>query len=261
MPLSFEICQAQNLQMQNNKNTSPKASLLLLPGLMCGDAFWQGLPAALSPDLRCQCIDYGDADSLTAMAQLVLAAAPPTFALAGHSMGGRVALEVVRLAPARVEKLILMDTGYLARAEGEKGETEKAGRMALVAIARSKGVRAMCAEWVKGMVHPDRLADAALLDAITVMFEQKSAEIFARQQNALLTRHDASSVLASLEMPVLVLCGRQDSWANVVQHEAICALAPYAELSIIEDAGHMVLMERPDATALAIRNFLQHTRD
>ena len=247
--------------MQNNKNATSAGSLLLLPGLMCGDAFWQGLPAVLSPGLRCQCIDYGDADSLTAMAQGVLATAPPSFALAGHSMGGRVALEVVRLAPARVEKLILMDTGYLARADGEKGETEKAGRMALVAIARSKGVRAMCAEWVKGMVRPDRLADAALLEAITVMFEQKSAEIFARQQNALLTRRDASSVLASLKMPVLALCGRQDSWANVAQHEAICALAPHAHLRIIEEAGHMVLMERPEATALAIRDFLQQARD
>ena len=230
---------------------------MLLPGLMCGDAFWQALPAGLPETVRCQTVDYGDADSLTAMAQVVLAAAPPTFALAGHSMGGRVALEVVRLAPARVEKLILMDTGYLARAPGEKGETEKAGRMALVDIAHKQGVRAMCAEWVKGMVHPARLTDAALLEAITVMFAQKSADRFSRQQKALLDRPDASDVLASLNMPCLILCGRQDGWSDVAQHEAMNALVPHSQMRVIEDAGHMVLMERPEATAAVIREFLE----
>ena len=228
---------------------------------MCGDAFWQPLLAALPSSIRCWAVDYGDADSLTAMAQVVLAAAPTTFALAGHSMGGRVALEVVRLAPARVEKLILKDTGYLPRAPGEKGETEKAGRMALVSIARSQGVRAMCAEWVKAMVHPDRLNDAALLEAITVMFEQKSADRFARQQNALLGRPDASDVLASLNMPCLIFCGRQDGWANVAQHEAMRALATHADMCIIENAGHMVLMEQPEPTVAAILNFLEPAQD
>lgn len=241
--------------MKNNKKASPAANLLLLPGLMCGDAFWQALVTNLPQVV--QTVDYGDADSLTAMAEVVLAVAPPTFALAGHSMGGRVALEVVRLAPARVEKLILMDTGYLPRAPGEKGEVEKASRMALVTIAQTQGVRAMCAEWVKGMVHPARLADAVLLEAITVMFEQKSAGIFARQQHALLNRPDASDVLASLNLPCLILCGRQDGWANVAQHDAMHALAPQSQMCVIEDAGHMVLMERPDQTCAAIREFLQ----
>ncbi len=224
---------------------------------MCGDAFWQPLQAALPRSIRGQTVDYGDADSLTAMAEVVLAHAPPKFALAGHSMGGRVALEVVRLAPDRVEKLMLMDTGYLPCAPGEKGETEKAGRMALVGIARSEGVRAMCVQWVKGMLHPDRLVDVALLEAIIVMFEEKSADRFARQQKALLTRPDASPVLSALQMPCLLLCGRQDSWASVAQHEAMRALAPHARLSVIEDAGHMVLMEQPDASIKAIMEFLQ----
>ena len=91
-------------------------------------------------------------------------------------MGGRVALEVVRLAPSRVQKLILMDTGYLLRATDAAGDAERAGRMALVDIAKKDGVRAMCAQWVKGMVHPDRLADAALIETITAMFARKSAE-------------------------------------------------------------------------------------
>ena len=231
--------------------------MLLLPGLMCDHTFWQPLLAALPQSLPGQVIDYGDADTIMGMAQAVLAAAPPVFSLAGHSMGGRVALEVVGMAPARVQKLILMDTGYLARVPGEKGEAEKAGRMALLAIAEKAGVRAMAREWVKGMVHPDRLGDATLIEAIITMFERKSPARFVRQQNALLSRPDATPILAALKIPCMMLCGAQDAWANVVQHAAMQALAPHASLSVIQEAGHMVLMERPEPTIAAIRDFLE----
>jgi pimeloyl-ACP methyl ester carboxylesterase len=242
----------------NNDNGDSRAgSLLLLPGLMCDQTFWQSLPPALPRSIDCTVVDYGDAGTLTAMAEAALGGAPRSFFLAGHSMGGRVALEVARLAPSRIEKLVLMDTGYLPVAPGDKGEAERVGRLALLDIARSKGVGAMCEQWVKGMVHPDRLGDEALIASITQMFERKSPEIFARQLNALLTRPDASQVLAGLRMPCMLLCGRQDGWANPAQHEAMRALAPHAVLSVIEDAGHMVLMERPEATAGAIRQFLQ----
>ncbi|MFC6279768.1 alpha/beta fold hydrolase [Polaromonas aquatica] len=243
--------------MQKVPDAPSSGNVLLLPGLMCDEVFWQPLMAGLPATLQAQAVDYGDADSITAMAEAALALAPPQFALAGHSMGGRVALEIVRLAPSRVQKLILMDTGYLPRAQGEKGETEKAGRMALVELAQKDGVRAMCAEWIKGMVHPDRLGDAALIESIVGMFANKNAERFARQQNALLARPDASPVLASLKIPCMLLCGRQDSWATVAQHTAMQVLAPHASLAVIEDAGHMVLMERPEATIQAIRNFLE----
>ena len=220
---------------------------------MCDATFWQ----PLADTLPCQVVDYGDANSITAMAEAVLAVAPPSFALAGHSMGGRVALEVVRLAPDRVPKVILMDTGYLARQPGAAGDTEKAGRMALMDVAQQQGVRAMAQEWVKGMVHPDRLNDALLIDAILTMMERKTAERFARQQHALLTRPDASPVLAALRIPTLLLCGRQDSWASVAQHTAMQVLAPHAQLSVVEDAGHMVLMERPEATLQVLHQFLE----
>ena len=243
--------------MQKNQTSTPPAQLLLLPGLMCDAAFWQPVVSTLS----CQVVDYGDADSITAMAEAVLAVAPSSFELIGHSMGGRVALEVVRLKPRRVQKLVLMATGYLPRLPGAAGDTEKAGRMALLHVAQQQGVRPMAQEWVKGMVHPDRLNDGPLIDAILTMMSRKTAERFAHQQHALLTRPDASPVLAVLRVPTLLLCGRQDSWANVAQHAAMQMLAPHAQLSVIEDAGHMVLMERPEATVQAIRHFLEQTSD
>ena len=242
----------------------PFSYLVLLPGLMCDQTFWAPLALDLSaPEsgLACQVVDYGDADTLTAMAESVLAVAPPRFVLAGHSMGGRVALEVVRLASTRVQSLVLMDTGYLPLAQGQAGDVEKAGRMALIKLAEQEGVRAMAAQWVLGMVHPDRLGDSELIESILAMFARKSAQRFSRQQNALLTRPDFSPVLSSLTLPTLLLCGRQDAWATVAQHAAMHSLAPHAVLKVIEDAGHMVLMERPEACVQAIKAFLTEARE
>ena len=162
------------------------------------------------------------------MAERVLADAPPTFALAGHSMGGRVALEVVRRAPGRVERLALLDTGCRARPPGAAGDGERAGRLALLASAREHGMRAMARTWVQPMVHPERLADAALIDAIVAMFARRTPQQFAGQIEALLARPDATDVLRAVACPALVLCGREDGWAPPSQHEEMAALMPGA---------------------------------
>lgn len=231
-------------------------TLVLVPGLMCDHAVWQPVIPALSAQRRCVVIDHGDSEDLSDMAVRLLAQAPSRFALAGHSMGGRVALEVMRLAPERVTHLALMDTGYLPKAAGQAGEDEVAKRQALLQIARAQGVRAMARDWVQGMVHPARLGDAPLIESILDMFERKSSDLFARQIKALLNRPDATPVLQALRLPTLVQCGRQDSWANLAQHQAMHALAPGARLDVIEDAGHMAPMERPDAVAASLLGWL-----
>lgn len=231
--------------------------LVLVPGLMCDRAVWQPLMPALQAVSHCQVPDPGALDSLPQMAAAVLDAAPARFALAGHSMGARVALEVVRQAPQRVSRLALLDTGYLARAPGAAGDEEARKRQALLDVARAQGVAAMARVWVQGMVHRARLNDTVLIDSIVAMFARRSADTFAGQIRALLQRPDASSVLRALQMPTLVLCGRQDSWAPVAQHEAMHALIPVARLAIVEDAGHMAPMEQPAAVASAMLRWLQ----
>lgn len=236
----------------------PHEPLLLVPGLMCDATVWQPLLPALQAGGRdCRVVDHGDADRLPQMAQQLLDSAPPRFALAGHSMGARVALEVLRSAPGRVARVALLDTGYLARAAGAPGDEEARKRQALLDVARRDGVRAMAMQWVQGMVHPDRLQDAALLDTIVGMFERKSPDVFERQIRALLQRPDASEVLRAIRVPTLVLCGRQDSWAPVAQHQAMQALVPAAVFEVIEVAGHMAPMERPQAVAGALLRWLQ----
>ncbi|MBV1788415.1 alpha/beta hydrolase [Marinobacterium sp. D7] len=233
----------------------PISTLMLLPGLLCDEAVWQEQITDLR-DLECRVVDYGAADSIGAMADIVLQQAPARFALAGHSMGGRVALEVYRRAPARVERIALLDTGYEARPAGAAGEPERQKRLALLEQAQREGMRAMGAVWAQGMVHPDRLRDRELMESILEMIARKTPELFHAQIRALLERPDATPVLQSLHCPTLLLVGRQDSWSPLERHEAMAELAPAAVLRVIEDAGHMSTMERPRAVTVALREWL-----
>lgn len=229
--------------------------LLLLPGLLCDAAVWRSQVETLT-GYHCQVPDYGLADSIEAMAASVLEGAPSRFVLAGHSMGGRVALEVYRRAPERVSSLMLLDTGYAARPAGEAGEREKRGRLELLHQARHAGMRAMGQTWLAGMVHPSRLDDTELVNAILAMIERKTPEIFAAQVQALLQRPDATPLLSELRCPALLICGRQDSWSPLSRHEEMAARIPGSRLEVIEDAGHMSTMERPHSVTTVMQEWL-----
>lgn len=232
-------------------------NLLLLPGLVCDRAVWAPVLPYVGAVAECTIPDYADETSLGAMAERVLATAPPTFAVAGHSMGGRVALEIVRRAPERVLRLALLDTGFRARPAGAAGEDERTARLALLATAREQGMRAMARVWVRPMVHPARATDAALIPAIVEMFERRTPAQFAGQIEALLARPDASGVLMRVACPALVMCGAEDGWAPPAQHREMAALIPGSRLAMIERCGHMAPMERPDAVGAALAQWLQ----
>lgn len=230
--------------------------LILVPGLLCDEAAWAEQKAALSDLADVSIVDHAGRDSITGMAEAILAAAPERFAVAGHSMGGRVALEIVRAAPGRVAALALLDTGYQARPGGVAGEEEERGRFALLAKARAEGMEAAGRAWIPKMVHPGRLDDARLMDAITAMIVRKTPEIFAAQLRALLNRPDAETLLPAIGCPTLLLCGRQDSWSPLSRHELMASRIPGSMLAVIEDSGHMSTMERPEAVSEAMRGWL-----
>lgn len=233
-----------------------KPVLLLLPGLLCDETVWREQREALSA-YHCVVPDYGCADSIGAMASLALDAVPAGgFAVAGHSMGGRVALEIARQMPERVERMALLDTGTHSLASGAAGEREVGGRMALLHTARTQGMRAMGREWARGMVHKDRL-ETPLFEEILAMIERKTPDIFAAQLQALIERPDASGVLARLQVPVLLSCGRQDAWSPVARHEEMQRQCPAARLVVIEDSGHMSTMEQPQAVTRMLRAWLE----
>lgn len=231
-------------------------TLVLVPGLLCDGDVWADQVAALEPDVRCVIADHGSRDDLGEMADAILAAAPDRFAIAGHSMGGRVAMEVVRRAPERLLGVALLDTGVHPRADGEAGEREAAGRYALLATARGEGMRPMAHEWLQNMVHPDRLGDDDLIERILTMMTRKTPDTFEAQIRALLARPDARPLLPMITVPALVLTGEQDTWSDPAQHRAIAADIPGSMLVIVPEAGHMSTMERPEAVTAALRDWL-----
>jgi len=236
-----------------------KPTLLLLPGLMCDRALWEAQIDALSANAECVVPDYGALDSLGDMAQAVLHGAPTRFALAAHSMGGRVALEMMRIAGPRVARLALLDTGWRARSPGEVGVAEERQRRRLVDLAYSSGMHTMGREWLRGMLHPEHLRDEGRVQAILTMIERMTPETHEAQIRALLNRPEAGDVLPTIECPTLVLCGRQDNWSPVARHEELARLISGSNLEIIEDSGHMTPMEQPARVSAALLDWLQRT--
>ncbi len=229
---------------------------LLLPGLLCDETVWTPQLAQLR-GFCCQVADYGALDSIESMARGVLDSTPePRLAVVGHSMGGRVALEMARQAPERVVRLALLDTGIEPLPDGDAGARERAGRMALLQLAREHGMRAMGRRWARGMVHPSRL-DTPLFETMLDMIERKTPRIFEAQIGALLARPDARETFMRLRCPVLLGCGRQDAWSPLARHEQMQALLPGSRLVAFEDCGHMSTLEQPEAVSDALRDWLR----
>lgn len=226
--------------------------LVFLPGLACDDAVWAHARDAFASRTEVHIASYGARDSLPAMAEHVLRSIEGDFAIAGHSMGGRVALEVFRLAPERVRGIALLDTGTQPLATGEPGEREVAGRQELVDIARTRGMTAMAERWVQGMVWKPRLADKPLVDGIIAMFARSSAETFAAQIRALIARPDAGPLLPRIDCPALVLCGAEDAWAPAARHREMAQRISGAKLVLVPECGHMCTLERPEAVTRAL---------
>lgn len=236
-------------------------TLVLIPGLLCDEFVWSEQTRALSSHARIWIPDHGSIDSLTDMARAILRDAPAErFALAGHSMGGRVALEVMRLAPHRVERLALLDSGWQPRQPGARGVEEETSRLSLLDDARRNGMRAMGRRWVRGMVHPERL-DTPLFEAIVDMVERKTPDTFAAQIRALLARPNAMEQLLAINCPTLVACGRQDSWSPLSQHLQMAVIVRGARLRIIEESGHMSTLEQPEAVTAALAEWLSGKGD
>lgn len=228
-------------------------TLLLLPGLLCDADVWSAQLPALSAIAPCQVPDLTRDDSMVAMAARVLAEAPPgPLAVAGFSMGGYVALELMRQAPERICRLALIGTS--ARTDTPERAAERHRFIALA--AQPRGFSPITRTMLSFLVHPNRVGDAVLAGRIVAMAQRVGAEAYVRQQTAILSRPDSLATLATVRCPTLVLAARQDERAPVAVHEELAAGIPGARLVVLEDCGHMVPMERPGEVTQALREWL-----
>ncbi|WP_142850792.1 alpha/beta fold hydrolase [Telmatospirillum sp. J64-1] len=226
--------------------------LILLPGLLCDATLWRHQTETLT-DLASPIVaDLTQDESIAAMARRVLETAPPRFALAGLSMGGYVAQEILRQAPERVLGLALLDTN--ARADRPEQSEQRRALIDLTTRGRFKGVTPRL---LPALIHHDRLSDQHLTAAVMRMAENVGQEAFVRQQTAIMGRKEGLEDLRAITCPTLILCGRQDALTPPKVHDEMAERIPHARMIVIEDCGHLPPMERPHATSAVMRYWLQ----
>jgi pimeloyl-ACP methyl ester carboxylesterase len=226
--------------------------LLLLPGLMCDAAVWRAQIAAFEGAYDIRVPDFFGHDSFDAMAEAALALADRPFALAGHSMGGRVAMHVAAMAPEKVLRLALLDTGAHLPAPGEAEI-----RLALIATGERKGIEAVVEAWLPPMLAPRHRDNRVMWDEVAAMLRRAGVQTLKRQQNALLTRGDGYAQLDKVKVPTAFITGALDTWSSPEQHRDMQAHVPGSTLTVIEDCGHMAPMEAPEAVDRALAAWLE----
>jgi pimeloyl-ACP methyl ester carboxylesterase len=220
--------------------------------MMCDGRLFGPQAAALGLWRAIHLAPIGGHDTMAALADAVLTHAPPRFALAGLSMGGIVAMEIIARAPGRVARLALLDTNPMAElpeVRARRGpQMERVRQGELHAVMRDE-------------MKPNYLADgprkAAVMDLCMAMAMDLGPEVFLRQSAALRDRSDLQDTLRAVRVPTLVLCGREDRLCPVARHELMAGLVPGARLAIIKGAAHLPTLEQPEATTAALARWLE----
>ena len=225
--------------------------IVLVPGLASSariyapviPALWRFGPVMVANHIR--------DDSMAAIAARLLSEAPPRFALAGHSMGGYIALEIMRQAPERVAKLALINT----QARPDTPEAT-ARRRVLMERARRGELRALREESFPELVHPSRRDDGAILKLVHAQDEDVGVEGYLRQQTAIIARVDSRPTVSAIKCPTLVLTGDADNTIpNALSKEMAEGIAG-ARLMVLDRCGHLPQAEQPEATARALTEWL-----
>lgn len=230
-----------------------KQPLVLLPGLLCDSALWESQLSGLADIADFFVADLTEHETMKDMAAAVLRDAPwKEFALAGLSMGGYVAQEIVRQAPQRVKKLALLDT----RSRPEQPEETERRHQFIKLAQTERGFTPVTTRLLPLLLHPSRVKEPSLVDVIRDMAERTGVEAYVRQQTAIISRPDYRPNLAKIRCPTLVLCGRQDQLTPISDSEQIAAAIPGAKLVVVEECGHMSTLERPEEVNREMRKWL-----
>ncbi len=225
---------------------------VLLPGLLCTPRLYAEQLSALWAFGPVTVGDHTRDDSVAGIAQRVLANAPPRFALIGLSMGGYVAMEILRQAPERVAKLALLDT--TARPDTPE---QTASRREMIALARNGRFGEVPERQYSILVAPLRLSDEDLKRIVRTMAEQVGAEAFERQQTAIMNRPDSRPGLAAIRCPMLMLVGEQDVLTPPDRAREISSAITGSRLVTVPHCGHLSALERPAEVTRALVELLQ----
>ncbi len=229
-----------------------RVPLVLVPGLLNTPRVFARQVEALSDVADCLSPEPWHHDSIGAMAEAALAMAPPTFALGGFSMGGYVAFEMVRRAPERVRRLALIDTQ--ATPDSPEATARRLSLLEQTNLGRFHGVqRALLPQ----LVHRRAIDDPSVVEPMMEMALEVGVEGFRREQKAIMARPDSRPLLVRIDVPTVVIVGRQDQVTPLPRSEEIAADIATSRLVVIEQCGHMSPLEKPAEVTAALRSWLQ----
>lgn len=226
-------------------------TLVLIPGLISDDFIWKSLAETLKDRMPIHHADLTHGVSITGMAQTLLETVDGPLFVVGHSMGGRISLEMARIAPNRIRGMVLSNTGHSPKRDGEE-----IGRQKMIDLGH-ESMEKLAEIWLPPMLDPARVNDKFLIDDLTKMVLRADADQHERQIRALIGRPDASAYLDQITCPLLLITGRQDNWSPVKQHQEIADKAPNSTLVVIENAGHFAPVEQPKDVNAAIKTWLK----
>jgi pimeloyl-ACP methyl ester carboxylesterase len=227
-------------------------TLILVPGLNCTRRLFEPQIEALSRSRTVLVADNTTDESISAMARRLLADAPERFALAGLSMGGYVALEVLRQAPGRVDALALLDTTARPDTEGSRDSRER-----LISLAESGRFEQVHSLLWPRLVAPARRGDRPLESIVLAMMRDTGPEAFIRQERAIMGRPDSRPDLPALEIPTLVLVGEDDAITPPEHAREMAEMIEWASLVVVKKAGHLTTIEQPEAVTDALKAWLE----
>jgi pimeloyl-ACP methyl ester carboxylesterase len=230
--------------------------LLLLPGMLNTASVFDRLRPHLVAHADVHIYDSLCSGSLMDMAERALASiAAPRVAVAGFSMGGYVALEILARAPERVAGLALLNSSIAVESESSIPIREKWIQAAHRDFPR----------WIDRTIdfnlHPDHRNASSLRDDMQVQMLAVGAAGFEAQVRATVARRDHHHRLLALEVPCLVVASHQDEVLPLDHSEAAARVIPGAELAVITDAGHMTVLEQPEAVAAVLATWLKRIAD
>ena len=227
-----------------------RKNLLLIPGLVCDAAVWRYQADHLADIAEVSIPPAAQGETIVEMARIVLDAAPEKFALAGFSMGGYVALEILRQAPERITRLALLDTS--ARADTPK---KAEWRRTVIAACDRGEYSSVIEDMMPILLHAGRQS-GSLPAFVRDMAGRVGVEAYVRRQRAIGSRQDSRDLLRNTTVPVRAICGREDGMSTIAEHVEIAELAPKGRFSLIEECGHMTIIERPQAATALLRDWL-----
>ncbi len=232
-----------------------KPFVFLLPGMLCDAEVWREQIAVLQSNHELCIPVFRGFDSFEAMAQHVLSLAPGRFSVVAHSMGGRVAMELIRLAPDRIDHFIVMDMGVHPVTPQETARNRQ-----LLELAAEGGLQAVAESWIPFMIHPDRHHDEALKQSIRSMVLRNDINDLCGQLQAAQDRADQSQYLPHITHRVGIICGDSDNWNPPELHKGMHEALVNSQLAIIPACGHMAPMEQPAAVNQLLLQWLQQDK-